>query len=65
MNKAEYREYFAECKKMLKLNYFLKLCNISNSNFSYFLKSSNYDFMISIEKLEQLEKCIDDELFKI
>lgn len=60
MTKTEYREYFAQCRPLLRMTYFLKMAGIGESNFSYFMKGN--DFLVSIEKLELLYNCIGNEL---
>ena len=60
MTKAEYREYFAQCKPLLRMSYFLRLAGIGDSNFSYFMKGN--DFLLSLEKLELLYNCIGNEV---
>ncbi len=65
MTKKDYRAFFAQCKVMLKMNYFCKLVGIHPVNFSRFMKDSEYDWCISIEKLNELYDCIIGELEKI
>lgn len=50
MNKTEYREYFAECKKLIKLSYVCKMCGIPQSHLAGFM--GGYDYALSIDKLE-------------
>lgn len=63
--KQSYRDYFAFCKKILKMNYFLKISGISQSNFSLFMKSDAYDYTISLEKLDLLKENVQFILRKI
>lgn len=58
MSKSSYREYFAECRRFLKMKYFLKLSGISESNFCLFMKGDAYDYTVSIEKLDSLKNNI-------
>ena len=60
--KCSYREYFANVSQFLKMNKFLKMARIPNGTFSYFMKGSEYDMLISIEKLETLKNIIEIKL---
>ena len=64
MNKAEYREYFARCKKYVKLTVIAKENGIHVSNLSHFINDGT-DFLLSIEMCEKLYKAISDTLEKI
>lgn len=58
-----YREFFAQCKSMLKISYFCKKVNVSPQNLSHFIKG--YDNALSINNLSRLYKCVLQELEKI
>lgn len=64
-SKQEFRAYFAECKKYVKISVLAKEIGISQSNLSYFMKDSAYDALISLEKLISLENHIQNTLEKI
>ena len=64
MNKAEYREYFAKCKKYVKLTVIAKENNIHISNFSHFMNDSS-DFLMSYQMLEKMYNAVGDTLKKI
>lgn len=53
-DKFAYRASLNECKKYLKLTKFANEVGVSNSSLSYFLKGSQYDHLLSIDKLETL-----------
>lgn len=65
MTKAEYREYFAQCKDFIKFNKFIKECGICQPCFSRFMSNELFDYQISIEKLDQLYNSIKAEVNKI
>lgn len=60
-SKDEYRLYFADCKKYVKITNICKLVNISIGNYSNFMKG--YD-TLSYNKLADLERAISDTLKK-
>jgi len=62
MNKQEYREYFAYAKKYIKLSVILKELNIisEQGNLSRFIKSNHYDYLISIDNLENIYNQINE-----
>lgn len=60
--KSDYRQYFNNIRVWVKMNYFLKQCNIDSSNFSRFLKGEPYDYLISIDRLECLSNLINQKL---
>jgi hypothetical protein len=61
-SKSMYRAYFADVVVWLKMNYFLKKANVDQPNFSRFMKSSAYDYLISVEKLEALKRVVQDKI---
>lgn len=65
MTKSSYREYFANVKKYVKMKPFLEASNISLANFSYFMKGSAYDHLLSLDKLKSLELCIIEMLSEV
>lgn len=65
MQKYDYRSYFAECKKYIKLTPLCKECGVSQSALSRFMMGEAYDYVISLESLERLKNHIQDVLIKI
>lgn len=63
--KNDFRLFFADCQKFVKMAYFLKKAGIPQSTFSTFMKSDAYDLLISVEKLRILEDLIKYELSQI
>lgn len=63
MSKSFYREYFAQCRKVIKLTYIVDLCGISRSNFSKFM--NGIDWVMSINLLDRVYFTLQDELRKI
>jgi hypothetical protein len=61
-SKAMYRAYFADVVLWLKMNYFLKRANVDQPNFSRFMKGEEYDYLISVEKLEALYKVVHEKI---
>lgn len=61
-SKSDYRQYFANVKDWLKMNYFLKIANVDQPNFSRFMKGDQWDYLISKEKLERLYEVIQKKL---
>lgn len=61
MSKREYRDLFIKMKPYIKFNKFLSEVHINSSNFSHFL-NYEYDWFLSVEKLDQLYKVIMDKL---
>ena len=59
MNKADYRQYFGAIKPYVKFSNFLKMANVNSANFCYFMKGSDYDFMLSETKLDALKAIIE------
>lgn len=49
--KETYRFAYRDIMSFIKMNYFLKRNKISQSAFSKFLKGSEYNFLISTDKL--------------
>lgn len=65
MTKNSYREFFANVKPFLKLNYFCKLSGVSQVSLSRFMKGSEWNYEISEERLHVLYSAIVDCLQKI
>lgn len=61
-SKSAYRQYFANVKMWLKMNYFLKNSGVDQPNFSRFLRSEEFDYLISLEKLHRLYEEIQKKL---
>lgn len=58
MNIDTYRASLNEIKRYVKLGVFADEVGVSRSNLSTFLKGSEYDFLVSFEKLDMLYKHI-------
>ncbi len=54
MKKSEYRDFFADVKPFLKINYFLKKEGISSGAFSLFMRGEEHDYCISLDRLERV-----------
>ena len=63
--KKDYRSFFASVKGYIVFKPFLKMAGIPESSFSLFMKNENFDYQISIEKLEELENVIKEFFGKI
>ena len=49
-----YRKFFAECKPVIKMKPFLDRNGINQSAFSRFLKGQEFNYEISLDKLQAL-----------
>lgn len=58
LTKAEYRTWLCGIKPYVKLKPFVNMVNISASCLSYFMKGSEYDCLLSLDKLSQLYSVI-------
>lgn len=65
MTKDSYREYFANVKRYVKFRPFLTDLNIVGSQFSLFMRGSDYNWTMSVEKLDCLYNLVHDTLKKI
>lgn len=65
MKKYEYRSYFAECKKYVKLTPLCHECNVSQSALSRFMMGEAYDYVISEDSLKRLYDHMHKVLEKI
>lgn len=65
MSKSSYREYFANVRLYIIMKPFLQKAGITNSNFSYFMKGPEYDFLISVEKLNSLKNALQEVIYEI
>lgn len=65
MKKDDYRSFFAKCKQMLKMKYFLNVADISPVSFSRFMKGTDFNWCLSVEKLKTLHDTVISELEKI
>ena len=54
MTKNDYRQFFANVKPFIKINYFLKRNNLSQSTFSVFMRGEFENYQISLDKLKVL-----------
>lgn len=67
MSKDEYRSYFVQCMKLIKITHLLQIASIPRTNFSKFINdNSQYgNALISIERLELLHQLLVTELKKL
>ena len=65
MSKNEYRSFFAECMPFLKLKYFCNQVGLSNATLSMFMRGNQFDYMISLDKLNDLYSAITCKLNEI
>lgn len=65
ITKSEYRSFFAQCKPFLRIAYFLKRNGLAASTFSLFMKGSEFDYMISLDRLHMLYNDICNTVAKI
>lgn len=65
MRKCDYRSYFANVKKYVKLTPLCKEIGVSQSALSRFLMGDAYDYVISIETLNKLYQHLQNTLLKI
>lgn len=59
--KETYREYFAECRKYIKLKAVCKESNVNYSNFMKFL-NNEADWCMSVDKLETLKQALENSV---
>lgn len=57
--KEDYKAYFAEVSKFLKMSYFCKLCGIQQQHLSTFVKT-DYLAIMSLDKCVKLYNCIQE-----
>lgn len=62
MSKQGYRAMLNDIKDVVKLSSCASALGISKSALSYFMKGSEYDMMLSTDKLEMLIDYIKDKL---
>lgn len=65
MKKSDYRDFFASVKPFIKLSYFLDRNHLSRSTFTLFMKGSEHDYMISLDRLAVLYADVCDTLAKV
>lgn len=65
MQKYDYRSYFANVKRYIKLTPLCKECGVSQSALSRFIKGEAYDYVISIESLDKLYKHIRETVYNV
>lgn len=54
MTKNEFRSFFASCKDFLKMRFFLQKVGIAPSSFSLFMRGEEWNYTISLSKLQHL-----------
>lgn len=65
MQKYDYRSYFANVKRYIKLTPLCKECGVSQSALSRFMMGDAYDYVISLESLDRLYKHIRETITKV
>ena len=65
MQKCDFRSYFANVKKYVKLTPLCKEIGINQSALSRFLMGEAYDYVISLDTLQRLYNHLQDTLLKI
>ncbi len=63
MKKSDYRDFFAKCKKYIKLSAVCKDIGIPRQNLSAFMQG--YDYALSVDKLHVIYESICNILEKI
>lgn len=58
MGKDYYRSFLIDVKPFIKLNFFCKVIGLNPATLSLFLRGRENDYMISTEKLSELESLI-------
>lgn len=58
MSKAYIRALLEDLRPYLKLNYFCKMIGLNQSTLSLWMKSPNNDYMISVDRLNELVSVI-------
>ena len=61
MSKNDLRAFFIDIKPIIKINYYLKACKISQSNFSHYI-NDNRDDCISYDRLLDLYSLIVNDV---
>lgn len=65
MSKSSYREYFAECKSLIKFSRICELAGVHRVSFSRFMKGKEFDWCLSVESLQKIYDTLQDELQKL
>lgn len=58
MSKAYIRALLEDLKPYIKLSFFCKMIGMNSSTLSLWMKSTNNDYMISDDRLNELVNCI-------
>lgn len=58
LTKDQYRSLLNDIKSYIKLSYFADEIGLSRTTLSLFLKDSAYNYMISVNRLDELYNCI-------
>lgn len=61
-SKTDYRNYFANIVDYVRMSYFLKQVRIDKGNFSRFMKGSEFDYLISWDKLDSLFEVVNKKI---
>lgn len=64
-SKSQARDWYNGIVCKIKMNYYLKLASVAQSTFSRFMKSEQFNYSISLEKLNWLHQVIVNDLEKI
>lgn len=62
MSKSNYRLFFAQCKHLLRMVKFCEKANVNPVCFSRFMKGEEFNYYLSLEKLQDLYNVVIDEL---
>lgn len=65
MSKNDYRLFFAQCKRLLKMVRFCEKANVNYVCYTRFMKGEEFNYYISLDKLHNLYDVIIDELTSI
>lgn len=65
MSKSEYRTYFADVSRYVKMKNVLEDIGLTTPNFYRFMKSEEYDWCMSVEMLELIHNQVRETLSKL
>lgn len=65
MSKQEYRAYFHNVSRYVKMKNVLEDLDMTTANFYRFLKGSDFDWCMSIDTLEKIKKQLESTFIKI
>lgn len=65
MSKNSYREFFAQCKSLIKFSRICELAGVSRVTFSRFMKGDQFNWCLSLDTLSRLYDVLQSELQKL